>query len=368
MHMNELIIDKDDLLFNINEVKKKVGTDDYTIIAVVKGNGYGLDIVKLTNFLAENGIHFFAVASVDEALKLRQAGVQEKIMILTPFTESKIVKQLIDNDIVLTIDSAESAKVANEIAKEENKKITAHIKIDTGLSRFGFDYTDNETTARVIRYSDSINFEGIYSHFSNSLAKDDSWSREQYSRFCKTIVYLENQGFTFNLKHICNSSGFFKYPDMHLNCARIGSAFCGLATGTSSNLKKIGTFHTKIIRMRELKKGDFIGYGNSYTVKKKKLKIGILPTGYFDGIGKTLESQRFKFLSKFKRCLVDFKNSFKDDSLLLNIKGKKIKILGQIGMHDVVIELPKKDFNENDDVYFSVRPVFIDSSITRVYK
>lgn len=227
--MNELIVDTNNILFNLNEIRKRISNENYTIIAVVKGNGYGLDIVQLTNFLSQNGIHFFAVAAFDEAITLRQAGITEKIMLLTPLLDASFVKELIENDIVLTIDSEESAKIANEIAVQENKKITAHIKIDTGLSRFGFNYTNNDEIANVIKKYDNINFEGIFSHFSNSLAADDSWSKEQYSRFCKTIVYLENLGITFTLKHICNSSGFFKYPDMHLNAARIGSAFCGLA-------------------------------------------------------------------------------------------------------------------------------------------
>ena len=227
--MNELIVDTNNILFNLNEIKKRITKEDYTIIAVVKGNGYGLDIVMLTNFLSQNGINFFAVATFKEAIKLRQAGITEKIMILTPYTDAEVVKELINNNIILTIDSEESAKIANEIALVQDKKIDAHIKIDTGLSRFGFDYMEKEKIAEVIKNSNYINFEGIFSHFSNSLAKDDSWSKEQYSRFCETLVFLENQGITFSLKHICNSSGFFKYPDMHLNAARIGSAFCGLA-------------------------------------------------------------------------------------------------------------------------------------------
>ena len=365
--MNELIIDTKDLLFNINEIRNRISKDNYTIISVVKGNGYGLGIIEFTNFLIKNGFNFFAVASFDEALILRNSGIKEKILILTPFTDRNIVKKLIDNNIILTIDSDESAKIANEIAKEQDIKIMAHVKIDTGLSRYGFDYTSNEKTAAILKYCENIEFEGIYSHFSNSLAKDSSWSKKQYSRFCETIVFLENHGITFKLKHICNSSGFFKYPDMHLNCARIGSAFCGMAVGIPTNLKKIGTFHTKIVRVKTLKKGDFIGYGNSYVVKNKT-RIGILPTGYYDGIGKTLEDQRFKLLSKIKACLLSFKNIFKDNTIFLKIRGKKVKILGQIGMHDIVIDITKKDFKENDDIYFSVRPVFIDSSIRRVYK
>lgn len=365
--MNELIINTNDLLFNLNEVRKRISKNDYTIIAVVKGNGYGLDIIKLTNFLSENGIHFFAVAAFNEALTLRKAGIKEKVLLLTPLTDKLLVKELINNDIILTIDSEDSAKVANEIAKEQNKKITAHIKIDTGLSRYGFDYTTNNETASIIKKCNNINFDGIFSHFSNSLAADSSWSKEQYSRFLQTISDLEKQNIKFNLKHICNSSGFFKYPDMHLNAARIGSSFSGLASGSESGLKKIGTFHTKIVRIKELNKGDFIGYGNSYVVNKPT-KIAIIPTGYFDGIGITLENQRFKFLSKLKRVFLDFKNLFKDDSIYLNVNGENLKVLGQIGMHDVVLDITGKDFKENDDIYFNVRPTFIDSSIERIYK
>lgn len=365
--MNELIVNTNNLLFNLNEVRKRISKDDYTIIAVVKGNGYGLDILKLTNFLSENGIRFFAVAAINEALALREAGITEKIMILTPFTDKDLVRTLIDNDIILTIDSENSAKIANTIAEEENKVITAHIKIDTGLSRYGFTYNSTNKIATIIKECNNINFEGIFSHFSNSLAADSSWSVKQFTRFLQTITDLEEKGIKFNLQHICNSSGFFKYSNMHLNAARIGSAFTGFASGPESNLKKIGTFHTKIVRIKELNKGDFIGYGNSYIVKKQT-KIAILPTGYFDGIGITLMDQRFKFLSKLKRVFLNVKNLFKDNSIYLNINGENFKVLGQIGMHDVVIDITGKDFKENDDIYFEVRPTLIDSSIKRIYK
>lgn len=365
--MNELIINTDNLLYNLNKIIENVSKDNYTIIAVVKGNAYGLGIVELTNFLSKNGITFFAVASVQEAITLRQAGINEKLMILTPFSDKDTVKLLIDNNIILTIDSQNSAQIANEIAKKENKEITAHIKIDTGLSRYGFNYLENDKTSQIIKKCDFINFEGIFSHFSNSLASDSSWSNKQFERFNKTIKNLEEKGIEFKLKHICNSSGFFKYPNMHLNAARIGSAFSGYASGPQSGLKKVSKFYTKITRIKELNKGDFIGYGNSYIVKKQ-VKVAILPTGYFDGIGITLEDQRFKFLSKLKKVFLDIKSLFKDNAIFLNINGQKLKVLGQIGMHDVVIDITGTNLKENDDVYFDVRPTFIDTSIKRIYE
>lgn len=236
--MKELIINKEDLLFNINKIINNVPNNDYTIIAVVKGNGYGLGIIPYTKFLAQNNIHFFAVADFEEAIKLRQAGIDEKLMVLTPLIDEDDVEILIKNDVVLTIDSNISAKIANNIAKKLNKQITAHIKIDTGLSRFGFNYSDTTKIANIIKECDHIDFEGIFSHLSNSLAADSSFSNKQFNNFMQVVTNLENLNITFKLKHICNSSGFFKYPNMHLNAARIGSAFIGNAYGPRKFLKK----------------------------------------------------------------------------------------------------------------------------------
>lgn len=361
--MNELIIEKKDLIHNINEIRSKVKADNYTLIAVVKGNAYGLGIIEFTNFLIENGFNFFAVASIDEALTLRKNGIKEKILLLTPYSEEEKVKLLVENDITLTIDSKNSFDVTETICEKLNKKIDAHIKIDTGLSRYGFSYKEEKQIKNIVKSSKNIIFEGIYSHFSNSLAADSSFSNIQFSRFTSLIDELKEGGIEFKLRHICNSSGFFKYQNMHLNAARIGSAFIGNAVGIKSNLKRIGIFHTEIIEVRNVSKGDYIGYANSYKVKKN-MKVAILPTGYYEGVGLSLVEQRYRFLSKAKKALLEFKNIFTDNSLTLG----EFKVIGQIGMHDIVIDITNKDYEENGDIYFYVRPVFIDTSIKRVYR
>lgn len=364
--MRELIIYKEDLKFNINEIQSKIPNKQYTIIAVVKGNGYGLDIIQYTKFLEENGINFFAVASYEEAIQLKEAGLKKDLINLTPYIDEKSVENLIDNNVILTIDSETSAIIANKIAKEKNKKIKAHIKIDTGLSRYGFNYKDIEKIKEIINSCSNIEFEGIFSHLSNSLANDKSYSDKQFKRFLNVINGLKVLGKTFKYEHICNSSGFFKYPEMRLNTARIGSAFTGNAYGNENFLKKVGIFHAKIGRIRQIEPGDIVGYGNSF-IAKKPMKIAIIHTGYFDGIGLTLENQRFKKLSKIKRAIRNMKNIFKDDAIYLKINNNQYKIIGQIGMFDTVIDITGHDFKENDDVYFYVRPILIDTSIERKY-
>ena len=360
--MNELIIEKKDLVYNINKVKSAEMRNDYTIIAVIKGNAYGLGALQFANVLIENGINYFAVAGVNEALQLRQAGLKEKLLLLTPIEDKTILEHLINNNIILTLDSEESIRIANQIAQEIGRKINAHLKIDTGLARYGFRWDDEQIVSVLSKYK-NIDYEGIYSHFSNSLASNNSWSETQFQRFNTSINNLEDNGYKFKLKHICNSSGFFKYQNMHLNCARIGSAFCGLASGPDADLRRVGVLHTKVTKIREVKKKETIGYANSY-VAKKPMKIAVIPTGYFDGIGRDIETQRYKFLSRLKKALNDLKKS----NMTLHINGEDMKVVGQIGMHDIVLDITGKDYNENDDVYIDVRPVLIDSSVIRIYK
>ena len=359
--MNELIISIDDLVHNINVIKSKE-KEDYKIIAVVKGNAYGCGLKEYVEILKDMDIDFFAVATYKEALEFRNY-FKDKLLLLTPYFDEEILKDLIDKDVVLTIDSIKQNLLIDKIAKEKNKKVISHIKVDTGLNRYGFKYSDYESIISAINNTENIIYEGIFSHFSNSLRENNSFSELQYKRFTDVIDKLKEKNIEFDLKHICNSSGYFKYPNMHLNASRIGSAFIGRAVGIKTDLKQVGTFHTKVTKVLDIKQGETVGYANSF-IAPKNMTLAILPCGYFDGIGKTLVDQRFIFKSKVKRLLIDIKKIFKQDYYMIN----DFKVVGQIGMHDVVLDIENKDIKINDDIYFDVKPTLIDSSVKRVYK
>lgn len=359
--MNRLIIDINDLVHNINVIRSKE-KEDYQIIAVVKGNAYGCDLKQYVEVLKDMDIDFFAVASYQEVLEFRKY-FNDKLLLLTPYCDEEIVKELIKNDVIITIESIKQSKIIDKLAKEIGKKVYSHIKVDTGLNRYGFKYNDINSIINTINNTDNIIYEGIYSHFSNSLSKNSKFSELQYNRLLDVIKKLEENNITFNLKHICNSSGYFKYPNMHLNASRIGSAFIGQAVGINTELKKIGIFNTKIVKIIDVKKGEYVGYANSFKVKQD-MTLAILPTGYFDGIGKTLIDQRFLFKSKAKRILINIEKLFKNDYYKIN----DLNVIGQIGMHDIVVDITGKDYKQGDDIYFNVRPILIDSSIKREYK
>lgn len=222
--MKSVVINKEDLRYNIEKIKEHA--KETQIIAVVKANGYGLGIVEYTKFLIDNGINYFAVSTVEEALKIRQAGIKEKLLMLSSTSVEEEVRKLIENNVIITIGSSKAATIADKVAEEFNKKIPAHIKIDTGFGRYGFVYANREELIKTLKELKNIKIEGTFTHFSNSYY-DDKYTKLQFDRFINCIEILKMNNIEPGILHACNTSAFIKFPIMHLNAVRIGSGFTG---------------------------------------------------------------------------------------------------------------------------------------------
>lgn len=366
--MKALIIKKSDLRHNINVIKNLNNSKDYTIIGVVKGNGYGLGLIEYAKFLIDNGIEVLAVATIEEALILRKEGIKEDIINLSSIATESEIRELVANNIIITIGSLQTAKIANKIAKE-GKKIRAHIKIDTGFGRYGFLYDDIDLIKSTIKEMDNnIILEGIFSHFSLAYYKNNKWTNIQFGRFMHVLNELEADNINIKMKHICNSPAFINYPDMRLNAARIGSAFLGrVDTEESIGLKKIGEVKANIAEIKVLPKGFNVGYLNTYKTKKET-KIAIVPLGYKEGYNIGLKEDMFRFVDKLRNLYHDFKKLFKKEQLVVKINEKKYNVIGKLGMYHIAIDITGSNVKMEDEVYFNINPIYVDGALRREYE
>lgn len=378
--MKSLVINKDDLKHNIRKIKeiaKDSGRLDnhkpIKIIAVVKGNGYGLGLIPYAKFLIDNGIDFLAVSTIEEAIKLREAKIQARILMLSSTSIKKEVELLVDNDIIITIGSKEAISIAEEIATQKSKKIKAHLKIDTGFGRYGFCYNQKEEMVEELKKIKNIEIEGTFSHLSLAFYEKNQYSEEQFKRFIDVIETLKENQIETGMLHICNSSGFLKFKNMRLNAVRVGSAFLGrIVIPNIYGLKKIAYLKSNVTEIKQLPKGYNIGYSNAFTTKKET-KIAIVPCGYADGYNVREQKDMFRKRDKLRYIVRDFKDSFKDKSLYVDILCKKekqyqkCKVLGRIGMYHLSIDITGKNVEIGDEVKLNVNPMFVDSAIRREY-
>ncbi len=369
--MKAVVVQKEDLRYNIEKIKEFAKTNlpddngnNVKIIAVVKCNGYGLDMVKYAKFLKDNGINFFAVSDIDDAIKLRKEGIEDKILMLSSTAIEQEVKELVENNIIITIGSKEAAEIADKVGEALKCKVKAHLKIDTGFGRYGFVYTNKEEILETIQNLKNVKIKGTFSHFSNAYY-DDNYTKLQFERFIDCIEILKKNKIETGMLHICNTSAFIKFPNMHLNAVRIGSAFTGkIAFRNSLGLRKIGYLKSNVTEIKELPPKFNIGYSNIYETKNKT-KVAIVPCGYINGVNMEVGKDMLRTIDKIRYLIGDVKSLFKKQSLNVSINGQKCPILGRVGTYHVTVDITNKDVNIGDEVIFTASIKNVDSNIRR---
>lgn len=369
--MKALIIEKKDLKHNIARIKGFINPDNnekrVEIIAVIKGNGYGLGLIEYAEVLIDNGIRFFAVASTEEAIKLRKGGIKEKILMLSSTANSQEIEELIQNNIILTIGSKEAGLVANDVAKKLDKEAQVHLKIDTGFGRYGFMCEKPEEIIEAVKTWTNLKIIGTYSHYSLAFYKKPEYTKKQFERFTKIVEYLKENKIETGMLHICNSSAALKFREQHLDAVRIGSAFLGrIIVPNKIGLRKIGYLKTNIYEIKELEKGHNIGYSNSFKTKNKTV-LSILPCGYSDGVNVKVDKDMFRFVDKLRYIVHEVKCLFRKQALYVKINGENCKVLGRVGMCHVAVDITGKNIKLNDEAQISVNPIYVNSNIERVY-
>lgn len=367
--MNHIIIEREKLEHNIHIVKEKAKSinPQLTIIAVIKGNGYGMDSVLIARKLLDNNINFFAVSEISEAEKLRKNGFENKILLLESTCIEQEINKIIELNLIATVGSINALELLNQKAKEANKVVEVHLKIDTGFGRFGF-IVDNNNISQIkvaIEKSNNIKMTGTYSHFSEAYSNNEKVTRKQYENFVKTVNILKENDIQTGMLHICNSSAFFKYSDMYLDAVRIGSAFTGrLQIKEPTGLKKVGYLESEICEIRYMKKGSKIGYSGTYELVRDS-KIAIVEAGYEAGVGVSGPKDSVRFIDKIRALKTAIINFGKNKRMFVVVGEKSYPVLGRIGMKNMIIDVTNANVNVGDKVKIPINLIFANSNIER---
>ncbi|WP_067729502.1 alanine racemase [Oceanobacillus damuensis] len=277
---------------NVKSFKKHI-QEKTMLMAVVKADGYGHGAVHVANAAIQSGAGYIGVAFLDEALKLREAGIVTPILVLG-YTSPAAVSEAVKNDITFTIYSDESVPEIRKAAKDFKKQAKVHLKIDTGMSRIGI--RDRKEALKVCQSlnSSDILLEGIFTHFADADNVDSTYTYKQFENFNGVIKYLEDHHVKIPIKHCCNSAGTIAYPDMHMDMVRVGISLYGLYPSShlqdKIKLKQAMTFRTKPVMIKPLEAGEPISYGCTY-VAKESSTIATLPVGYADGFSRQLSNK-----------------------------------------------------------------------------
>lgn len=346
------IVETDAVRHNLQWLQKKAaGTP---IWAVLKGNGYGLGVEPMAKLCWQSGVHRFAVTEPQEARQIRQVCPDAAILMLRPTTNQQELGQLLELDVIATVASVEDAAALNALAAQKDVVAEVHVKIDTGMGRYGFLPQETEKILSVYRYHDHLAVSGIYTHCHSAFGR----AREttcQEEAFRQVVEQITAAGIEPGERHLCNSTAFLRFPEMKMEGVRLGSALLGRVS-VRSGLRRVGYCETTVEQVRWLPAGHTTGYGGAWRAKKPT-QIAILPVGWYHGFTNEFGHDIFRFRDCLRQMVGAAKTMVFKKQIYVSINGKKCKVLGHVGMLHTAVDVTKAAAKPGDKAVVEINPL-----------
>lgn len=293
-------------------------------LGLCKADAYGHGAVPVAKKLQELGADMLAVACVDEAVQLRRGGITLPILCLGK-TPVELTPMLLEYDVTQTVEDLETGEALSRAAREAGKKLTIHVKLDTGMSRLGFFWrqeTAQETADRIAKLCrlPGLEAEGMFTHFADADG-NEAYTMDQFTRFLDAKAALEQRGITFKICHCAASAAVLNYPCTHMDMIRPGVALYGYypAPGMEGldgpGLEPVMTVKSRIAAVRALPKGTCVSYGCTATLERDS-RLAVVPIGYGDGYPRGLSNR-----------------------MVMKIRGRECPIVGRICMDMCMVDV-----------------------------
>lgn len=353
---------------NVQNTKKHL-TDGVEIIAVVKANGYGHGAFEIAQTALAAGATSLAVAFLDEALELRQKGIEAPILILG-WTRPEDVQIAAKHHITLTVFQLEWLKSARDIL-EPNQTVQFHLKVDTGMGRIGIkDQHEANEIINFILENPQFSMTGVFTHFATADELDLTYLEKQYHHFITSIGWLKDRNIQVKTVHCANSATALRFPDKAFNAVRLGISMYGLSPSPEIKdqlpfpLKEAFSLKSKIVHVKQMVPGERVSYGGTYEIIENEW-IGTVPIGYADGWIRKLKSS--DVLVNGERCPIVGRICM--DQLMIRLPdqvpvGTEVTLIGKQNNEEISIDEIAKIL---DTINYEI-PCMISSRVPRTYK
>lgn len=323
-----LKVNLDNILYNYNSIKELFSNKD--VVAVIKADAYGHGAKVVYKYLYENGVRYFAVTTLEEAMELRTVMKDGFVLVLGAINPYNI-QHAMDDNISVCCPSLEWLKDTVEILKESSGKLKIHLKIDSGMSRVGIANKEEMLEAIELLENDKIELEGVFTHYANADDTSSEYDEYQYKQFESLVSLLKEKP---KYIHNENSAATLRYADRDniFTLARVGIALYGaypseyIKEVSPVKLKTVSSLISNVIHVKKIAKGTKVGYGCTYTSEDDEY-IATIPIGYRDGLLRRAQGW----------------------NVLIN--GEKCEIVGRVCMDQLMVRCSDK-IEVGDDVLF----------------
>ena len=320
-------IDLEAIRQNVRSFKRHVGAA-VQIYAVVKANAYGHGAVPVAKAALEAGAARLAVHRLTEGIELRQAGLTAPILVMG-YTPPAGAQTMVEWDLTPSCITTEFAQALSTQAAAQGKTIPLHVKVDTGMSRYGLFPAEVMPFLTAIAKLPAVSIEGLFTHFATADASDQTWVRQQITTFDQVIASIQASGMDIPIIHAANSATTMKLPQAHYNAVRPGISMYGMNPSSEwepvFDLHPALTLKSTVSRVRELPTGAGVSYGRTF-VTNRPTTAALVPVGYGDGYHRILTNKG-----------------------VVLVRGKRAPIIGRVCMDQFVVDVTGIPGVQQDD-------------------
>lgn len=328
---------------NLDALRQKTKS---RIVAVVKNDGYGLALVEYARLLTTLGVGHLAAGSCEEALALTDAGIGASILLLTPQASEAAAGELMRRGVALTVGSVRQADTVRSAARAAGMRARIHIKIDTGLGRYGFTVDQLQHVSAAVRGMEVL---GTYTHFASPYA-DPKRTRRQFDAFLQAVEQLRSNGVDPGMLHCCASGGFLNYPGMHLDAVRLGSAILGRVPDAGRHGLTPAVFlKAPILSIKAPNHRMRIGYRGAVGIGRGR-RIGVVGVG---GAYAAPQAGRAAALFRARQYAA--------------VNGSRARVLGHLGVGALALDLTGVQCLEGDMARLEVNPLHCSGLLRRIF-